>query len=86
VVNNVYAPADSLRQIENSILDELGLENGFEGTRWPDLVRIALRTNDFTVISARIGRKLRREGRAAEAAAAEAKLSSRDGLFLPFKW
>lgn len=86
VANNVYAPSDSLRQIENSILDELGLENGYEGTRWPDLVRVALRTNDFTVISQRIGRKLRGEGRAAEAAAAEAKLSSRDGLFLPFKW
>lgn len=28
-------------QIETGIIEELALENGFEGTRWPDLVRIA---------------------------------------------
>jgi hypothetical protein len=86
VVNNVYAAGDSLLQIENSIIDELGLENGFEGTRWPDLVRIALRRNDFQFIAKKIGDKLRKDGLPAEAAKAEAKLSTREGLYLPFVW
>lgn len=84
--NNVYAAGDSLTQIENSIIDELALENGYEGTRWPDLLRIALRRGDYTFIAKKVGDKLRQDGLVAEAAAAEAKLSSKEGLYLPFVW
>lgn len=86
VVNNTYASGDSLTQIENSIITELALENGYEGTRWPDLLRIALRRGDYSFIARKVGEKLRKEGLTAEAAAAEAKLSSKEGLYLPFVW
>ncbi|QEC55413.1 RagB/SusD family nutrient uptake outer membrane protein [Flavisolibacter ginsenosidimutans] len=84
VTNNVYAAADSLTQIENSIVTELGLENGFEGTRWPDLLRIALRRNDPAFIADKIYDKLRKDG-SGNAAAARAKLMNRD-WYLPFVW
>jgi starch-binding outer membrane protein, SusD/RagB family len=86
VVNNTYSAADSLIEIENSIITELGLENGYEGTRWPDLLRIALRRNDPSFIAKKVGDKLRKDGYPAEAARAEAKLSTIEGLYLPFKW
>jgi starch-binding outer membrane protein, SusD/RagB family len=84
VVNNVYAPADSLTQMENSIITELGLENGYEGTRWPDLLRVAIRRNDPSFIADKIYDKLLKDG-SGNAGAARAKLMSRD-WYLPFKW
>jgi hypothetical protein len=84
VVSNVYAAGDSLRQIENSIITELGLENGYEGTRWPDLLRIALRRNDPAFIADKVYLKLLRGG-SGNAGAARAKLMGKD-YYLPFKW
>ena len=84
VVNNVYAASDSLVQIENSIITELGLENGYEGTRWPDLLRIAIRRNDPAFIADKVYRKLLKDG-SGNANAARTKLMSRD-WYLPFKW
>lgn len=86
VVNNTYAPGDSLIQIENSIVTELGLENGYEGTRWPDLLRIALRRNDPSFIAEKIYDKLIKSGvSAGDADRAKAKLMNRE-YYLPFKW
>lgn len=84
VVNNVYADADSLTQIENSIITELGLENGYEGTRWPDLLRVAIRRNDPSFVADKIYEKLVKDG-IGNAAAVRSKLLNRD-WYLPFKW
>ena len=46
--------ADSLIQIENGLINEGALENAFEGTRWPDLLRIALRRNDPSFIADKV--------------------------------
>jgi hypothetical protein len=84
VVNNVYAPADSLTQIENSIITELGLENGYEGTRWPDLLRVAIRRNDPTFLTRKVGAKLRKAGLGGDATRVEGL--SLQQLYLPFRW
>ena len=43
---NVTTPADSIKCVEDAICTELALETSFEGNRFGDLVRIALRRND----------------------------------------
>ncbi|MFD1257303.1 RagB/SusD family nutrient uptake outer membrane protein [Mucilaginibacter terrae] len=70
--------------MENAIIDEDGLELAFEGQRWGDLVRIALRRNDPSFVANKVYEKLTREGNP-QASAARSKLLSANGLFLPFK-
>lgn len=78
--------ADSLNSIESGLIKETALENAFEGTRWPDLLRISLRRNDPSFIADRVYNKLIKSGISAGAAsAARAKLMARD-YYLPFKW
>jgi hypothetical protein len=44
---NITVPAnDSLNTIETALIHEEALENAFEGTRWADLLRVAIRRND----------------------------------------
>ena len=78
--------SDSLTQIEDGLINETALEDGYEGTRWPDLLRVALRRNDLSFIAKKVGDKLRKDGMPGEAAKAEAKLSTKAGLYLPFVW
>jgi len=86
-LENLDVPAsDSLLQIEDDLINETALENGYEGTRWADLLRIALRRNDLSFIAKKVGDKLRKDGMPGEAAKAEAKLSTKNGLYLPFVW
>ncbi|HEV7330955.1 MAG TPA: RagB/SusD family protein [Flavisolibacter sp.] len=82
--NNVYAAADSLLQIENSIITELALENGYEGTRWPDLLRVAIRRNDASFVTTKVAAKLRKAGLGGDAARVEGM--SLQELYLPFRW
>jgi hypothetical protein len=71
--------------IEDMIITEDALELAFEGQRWPDLLRIAIRRNDPAFIADKIYDKLRKSGLSAGAAsAARSKLMSKD-WFLPFK-
>ncbi len=78
--------SDSLNTIETGIIKEGALENAFEGTRWPDLLRVAIRKNDPAFIADKVYNKLVKSGIAAGAAsAARAKLMARD-WYLPFKW
>lgn len=78
--------ADSLNSIESGLIKETALENAFEGTRWPDLLRITLRRNDPSIIADRVYNKLIKSGISAGAAsAARAKLMAKD-YYLPFKW
>ena len=86
-LSNISVPAnDSLMTIESAVIKEGALENAFEGTRWADLLRIALRRNDPSIVADRVYNKLIKSGISSGAAsAARAKLMSRD-YYLPFKW
>jgi len=78
--------SDSLMEIEAGLINETALENGFEGTRWADLLRIALRRNDASFLADKIYNKLNKSDISpGAAAAAKAKLTSRD-WYLPFVW
>jgi hypothetical protein len=72
---------DSINQVETGILNEDALETAFEGTRWPDLLRVALRRDDPSVIAD----KIYNPATTGIAAEVRKKLLARD-WFLPFKW
>jgi hypothetical protein len=84
---DIAVPAtDSLLTIENGLIKETALENAFEGTRWADLLRVAIRRNDPSFIADKVYSKLLKSGvSAGSAAAAKAKLMGKD-WYLPFKW
>jgi hypothetical protein len=86
-LNDIAVPAsDSLRTIEAALIQETALENAFEGTRWADLLRVAIRRNDPAFIADRVYNKLLKSGVSADqASTARAKLMARD-WYLPFKW
>ena len=48
---NALNLADSIKQVEKLILNESALESAFEGHRWPDLLRISLRSNDPSILA-----------------------------------
>ena len=84
---NIDVPAsDSLLTIENGLIKETALENAFEGTRWPDLLRVAIRRNDPSFIADKVYNKLLKSGiSSGSASTARAKLMGKD-WYLPFKW
>jgi hypothetical protein len=72
--------------IEDMIITEDALELAYEGERWPDLLRVAIRRNDPAFIADKIYDKLRKSGLSVAAAnAARTKLMNKD-WFLPFKF
>lgn len=84
----LYSPeltGDSTLAIEDQIVNEAGLELAYEGQRWSDLVRIALRRNDPAFLADKIYQKLLSEHNP-QAAAVRAKLMNRENWYLPFKW
>jgi len=83
IQNYVMAGVDSTLEVEDGLVQEGALENGFEGTRWPDLMRIALRRNDPAFLADKIYDKLRKDG-VGDAAAVRAKLMNKDNWYLPF--
>jgi hypothetical protein len=84
LVDQAVPATDSLNQIEANLINETGLENGFEGTRWPDLLRVALRRNDPSFIADKVYAKLLKDG-IPTAAAVRAKLMDKNNWYLPFK-
>ena len=76
--------ADSTTQVEDLLMDEGALELAYEGQRWADLFRVALRRNSASYITSKVAARLRKEGRSGDAAKVEAK--SLNELYLPFKW
>jgi starch-binding outer membrane protein, SusD/RagB family len=77
---------DSINNVEKMIIEEDALELAYEGQRWSDLLRVAIRRNDPSFLADKIFDKLRKSGLSASAAAsARARLLGRD-WFLPFKW
>lgn len=75
---------DSTISVENMLTDEGALELAYEGQRWSDLLRVAIRRSDPSYIASRVGNKLRKDG-SGYAGSAEAKLSAGE-YYLPFKW
>ncbi len=84
LVDQAVPATDSLNQIEANLINETGLENGFEGTRWPDLLRVALRRNDPSFIADKVYAKLLKDG-VPNAAAVRVKLMDKNNWYLPFK-
>jgi starch-binding outer membrane protein, SusD/RagB family len=85
---NLYSPAvtgDSTLFVEDQVISEAGLELAYEGRRWPDLVRIALRRNDPAFLADKIFNKLKAENNPA-AAGVRTKLMNKDNWYLPFKF
>jgi hypothetical protein len=85
---NVYSQpivGDSTLMIENQIINEAGLELAYEGKRWSDLLRIALRRNDPAFLADKIYNKLISENNP-QASAVRAKLMTPANWYLPFKW
>lgn len=74
------------RAVEDMIVEESALELAYEGQRWSDLLRVAIRRNDPSFLADRVYNKLLKSGLSAGAAAqARAKLLAKD-WFLPFNW
>ena len=74
---------DSTLAIENSLVEENALELAFEGHRWGELVRIALRRNDPAFLADKVYNKLLKAGNG-QAAAVRAKLMVQSNWYLPF--
>ncbi|MCW3807762.1 RagB/SusD family nutrient uptake outer membrane protein [Plebeiibacterium marinum] len=86
-LSNITVPADqdSLQYLENKILEEDALELAFEGSRWGDLVRVALRTGDYSVLADRVADKYEKAGDAGTAAAIRGRLMTRENWLLPLQ-
>jgi hypothetical protein len=78
--------ADSTLAIEDRIINESALELAYEGTRWQDLMRIAIRRNDPAFLATRVAAKFEKAGNAGMAATVKGKLMDQSNWFLPFKW
>jgi hypothetical protein len=84
VVATGVTGADSTLSIENALIEENALELAFEGHRWGELVRIALRRNDPSFLADKVYNKLLKAGNS-NAAAVRAKLMTQSNWYLPFK-
>lgn len=72
---------DTMLWVEDRVIDELALETVFEGQRYYDLIRIALRRNDPAYLADRVAA---REGSAKVDAALRTKLMDKKNWYLPF--
>jgi starch-binding outer membrane protein, SusD/RagB family len=83
----VKLPAtDSVTNVENMIVDESGLELAYEGQRWSDLLRIAIRRNDANFLASKVYDKLSKSPLSGGAAITARNKLQRGDWFLPFKW
>jgi hypothetical protein len=81
----VGAVGDDMITTENHIIDEDALELAYEGNRWEDLVRVALRRNDPSFLADKIYEKLSKEGNG-KASEVRSKLMNVNNWYLPFTW
>jgi len=86
VSDPIPAMADSTMTIEDRIINECALELAYEGTRWQDLLRMAIKRNDPAVLANRVAAKFENSGNAGKAATIRSKLSNQSNWYLPFKW
>jgi hypothetical protein len=85
LINVPVDATDSTTSLENSIINENALELAYEGHRWPDLLRIAMRRNDPSFLANKIYNKLLLENNA-QASAVKTKLMNPANWYLPFNW
>lgn len=85
MLKSTEVTGDSTIAIENSIVNEAALELAYEGRRWSDLVRIALRRNDASFLADKVYAKLLKDNDP-QAAAVRTKLMNKENWYLPFKW
>lgn len=83
-LQSVAVVGDSTLSIENSLIDESALELAYEGQRWGDLVRVALRRNDPAFLADKVYQKLKKANNP-NADAVRAKLLVSSNWYLPFK-
>ncbi|MEO8239349.1 MAG: RagB/SusD family nutrient uptake outer membrane protein [Flavobacterium sp.] len=81
----VGAIGDDMITTENHIIDEDALELAYEGNRWEDLVRVALRRNDPSFLADKVYEKLSKEGNG-KASEVRSKLMNVNNWYLPFVW
>ena len=81
------AATNSVTEVEDKIMEEEALETAFEGYRWQDLLRIALRrqTTDPNYLADKIAAKFQASGNATSAALVRSRLANKENWFLPFK-
>jgi hypothetical protein len=84
LVSDALPPVgDSTLTIENAIINEGALELAYEGHRWPDLLRIAIRRNDRSFLADKVYEKLSKDN-IPGAQAARSRLIA--NYYLPFNW
>jgi starch-binding outer membrane protein, SusD/RagB family len=79
------AIGDNMITTENNIIREDALELAYEGSRWEDLVRVALRRNDPSFLADKVYEKLNKEGNA-QASTVRERLMNVNNWYLPFSW
>ena len=79
------AVGDDMITTENHIIEEDALELAYEGNRWEDLVRVALRRNDPSFLADKVYDKLSKEGNS-KADEVRSKLMNVNNWYLPFTW
>ncbi|WEK20155.1 MAG: RagB/SusD family nutrient uptake outer membrane protein [Candidatus Pedobacter colombiensis] len=79
--------ANAIVDTEDKIIQEEALETAFEGYRWQDLLRIALRRHatDPNYLADKIAAKFEAAGDGASAAIARSRLTNQANWYLPFK-
>ncbi len=77
----------NILEVEDKILAEEALETAFEGYRWQDLLRIALRreATDPNYLADKIAAKFEAAGDGALAALVRSRLANKTNWYLPFK-
>ncbi|MFL5739472.1 MAG: RagB/SusD family nutrient uptake outer membrane protein [Flavisolibacter sp.] len=84
-LKNLPVVGDSTLAIEDMTVNESALELAYEGQRWGDLLRIALRRNDPSFLANKIYDKLKKDNMPG-AEAARSRLMNKDNWYLPFNW
>jgi hypothetical protein len=79
------AIGDDMITTENNIINEAALELAYEGNRWEDLVRVALRRNDPSFLADKVYDKLSKDGNS-QASTVRTKLLNVQNWYLPFSW
>lgn len=73
----IPANVDTVTYVEDLIVNELALETAFEGNRFHDLMRIAIRRNDNSYLANRVAAKHKTNGEAIKS-----KLLNRDNWYI----
>jgi hypothetical protein len=76
--DRLKSQADSIDFVDDLICNEAALETAFEGNRFHDLMRFALRRNDVTYLADKVGRKYKNQ-------TVRNKLMNPDNWYLPTK-